>query len=145
MRTQTVTDTLSTFNRLVLTHQEQAFNLACFLLDDDRAAEQATQDGVLEIYRQWSRGLADPFQGRLLACVARACQTYKNGKNPKNGAPRQNGLSQLSFEQRLAVTLVDALGLKHTDAAGIAGWPVDRFRQALAEGRRQMACVGRVS
>lgn len=134
MRTQTVPDTLSTFNSLMLTHQEQAFNLACFLLGDERAAEQATQSGVMETYRQWSKGLAGPFERWLLASVARACQKAKSGKNGAN----HNGLSRLSFEQRLAVTLVDALGLKYDDAAYIAGWPIDRFRQALAEGRRNM-------
>ncbi len=137
MRTQTAPDTLSTFNSLVLAHQEQAFNLACFLLGDERAAEQATQNGVLETYREWSKGLAEPFERWLLAYVARACQKSKNGKN---GVTR-NGLCRLSFEQRLAVTLVDALGLKYDDAACIAGWPLDRFRQALAEGRRNMARV----
>ncbi len=137
MTTKSAPDTLSTFNSLVMAHQEQAFNLACFLLDDERAAEQATQSGVLETYRQWSKGLAAPFERWLLSCVVRACQ---KSKSPKNGA-NHNGLSRLSFEQRLAVTLVDALGLQHDDAASIAGWPKDRFRQALAEGRRQMAMV----
>ncbi len=134
MRTRTASDTLTTFNSLVLAHQEQAFNLAWFLLGDERAAEQATQNGVLETYRQWSKGLAGPFERRLLTYVAHACEKCKNGKNALH-----NGLSRLSFEQRLAVTLIDALGLKYEEAAFITGWPLDRFRQALAEGRQEMS------
>ncbi len=137
MRTNTASDTLSNFNNLVLAHQEQAFNLAWFLLGDERAAEQATQNGVMETYRQWSKGLAGPFERRLLAFVARACEKCKNSKH---GA--HDNLNRLSFEQRLAVTLVDALGLKFEEAAFVAGWPVDRFRQALADGRREMSQAG---
>ncbi len=42
---------LNAFNRLVLAHQEMAFNLACRMLNDDDAAADATQTAFLSAYR----------------------------------------------------------------------------------------------
>ena len=42
---------LDAFNRLVLTYQEMAFNLAFRMLNDDAAAEDATQTAFISAYR----------------------------------------------------------------------------------------------
>lgn len=134
MHTQNTPDSLSSFNNLVQAHQEQAFNLACFLLGDEKAAERATQAGVLSAYRAWKQGQAGSFERRLLASVARACRTHK----PNQKGAVHPALDRLPFELRLAVSLVDALGVGNEEAARIAGWPKQRLNQALAEGRKRM-------
>jgi RNA polymerase sigma-70 factor (ECF subfamily) len=64
---------LDAFNRLVLAYQDQAFNLACRMLTDDDAAEDATQMAFLSAYRSLSSYRGGSFRAWVLRMVTNAC------------------------------------------------------------------------
>ncbi|MEX2160557.1 MAG: sigma-70 family RNA polymerase sigma factor [Anaerolineales bacterium] len=63
---------LDAFNRLVLTYQNLAFNVAWRLLGDD-AAEDATQDAFIAAYRSIHRFRGGSFKAWLLRIVTNGC------------------------------------------------------------------------
>ena len=64
---------LDAFNRLVLAYQVMAFNLACRMLDDDAAAEDATQTSFLNAYRSLGRYRGGSFRAWVMRMVTNAC------------------------------------------------------------------------
>jgi RNA polymerase sigma-70 factor (ECF subfamily) len=64
---------LDAFNRLVLAYQEMAFNLACRMLDDDAAAEDATQTVFLNAYRSLGSYRGGSFRGWVMRMVTNTC------------------------------------------------------------------------
>jgi RNA polymerase sigma-70 factor (ECF subfamily) len=64
---------LDAFNRLVLAYQDQAFNVACRMLTDDAAAEDATQMAFLNAYRSLSSYRGGSFRAWVLRMVTNAC------------------------------------------------------------------------
>lgn len=64
---------LEAFNHLVLAHQELAFNVACRILNDDAAAEDATQNAFLSAYRNLSSYRGGSFRAWVLRMVTNAC------------------------------------------------------------------------
>lgn len=64
---------LDAFNRLVLAYQDMAFNLACRLLNDDDAAEDATQVGFLNAYRSLGSYRGGSFRAWVMRMVTNTC------------------------------------------------------------------------
>lgn len=64
---------LDAFNRLVLAYQEMAFNLACRMLDDDAAAEDATQISFLNAYRGLGSYRGGSFRAWVMRMVTNTC------------------------------------------------------------------------
>lgn len=64
---------LDAFNRLVVSYQGLAFNVAYRLLSDDAAAEDATQDAFLSAYRHLRSFRGGSFKAWLLRIVTNGC------------------------------------------------------------------------
>jgi RNA polymerase sigma-70 factor, ECF subfamily len=64
---------LSAFNRLVLSYQELAYNVAYRLLDDPEGAADAAQDGFLKAYRCLKQYRGGSFRAWLLRIVTNTC------------------------------------------------------------------------
>lgn len=64
---------LDAFNRLVLLHQEMAYNLASRLLADDNAAEDATQLAMIAAYKNIRGFRGGSFKAWLLRIVTNQC------------------------------------------------------------------------
>jgi RNA polymerase sigma-70 factor, ECF subfamily len=64
---------LDAFNRLVLTYQEIAFNVAYRILSDEDASDDATQNAFLSAYRNINSYRGGSFRAWLLRIVTNAC------------------------------------------------------------------------
>lgn len=64
---------LDAFNRLVLAYQDVAFNLAYRMLDDDAAAEDATQTAFISAYRNLSSYRGGSFKAWVMRMVTNTC------------------------------------------------------------------------
>ncbi len=64
---------LTSFNRLVLTYQNLAFNLAYRMLGDEAQAEDATQTAFLSAYRSLASYRGGSFKAWVLRMVTNAC------------------------------------------------------------------------
>lgn len=64
---------LDAFNRLVVSYQGLAFNVAYRLLGNDQAAEDATQDAFISAYRNLRSYRGGSFKAWLLRIVTNGC------------------------------------------------------------------------
>ncbi len=64
---------MQAFNLLVLTYQEQVFNLALRMLSDESLAEDATQETFLAAYRNLRKFRGGSFRAWLLRIVTNRC------------------------------------------------------------------------
>ncbi len=64
---------LDAFNRLVLVHQEKAFNLAYRMLNDEAAAEDATQTAFISAYRNLRSYRGGSFRAWVMRMVTNTC------------------------------------------------------------------------
>jgi len=64
---------LDAFNRLVIEHQNLAFNLAYRIMADPAAAEDATQEAFISAYRALRRFRGGSFRSWLMRIVTNAC------------------------------------------------------------------------
>ncbi|MEX1247527.1 MAG: sigma-70 family RNA polymerase sigma factor [Anaerolineales bacterium] len=64
---------LDAFNRLVVSYQGLAFNVAYRLLGDDASAEDATQEAFISAYRSIHRFRGGSFKAWLLRIVTNGC------------------------------------------------------------------------
>jgi RNA polymerase sigma-70 factor (ECF subfamily) len=64
---------LEAYNRLVLTYQELAYNLAYRILSDSAAAEDATQNAFIGAYRALTSFRGGAFRSWLLRIVTNTC------------------------------------------------------------------------
>ena len=64
---------LDAFNRLVLAYQEMAYNLARRMLDDEAAAEDATQTSFLNAYRSLGSYRGGSFRAWVMRMVTNNC------------------------------------------------------------------------
>jgi RNA polymerase sigma-70 factor (ECF subfamily) len=129
---------LKAYNQLVLEHQEAAYNLACWMLLSEESAAEATQEAFLHAFRDLSRYREGSFRAWILQRVARACRMRTAGPA---GAGRINGsevnlrLSALPSGPRLALVLVDWLGLDYNETAAVMDIPPESVRSSLTQAR----------
>jgi len=71
--TRAVDGDLDAFNRLVLQHQEVAYNVAYRIMADENAAADATQDAVISMYRKLDTYRGGSFKSWFLRIVTNAC------------------------------------------------------------------------
>ena len=64
---------LDAFNRLVLQYQDAAYNAAFRILSDPAAAEDATQEAVISMYRKLNTYRGGSFKSWFLRIVTNAC------------------------------------------------------------------------
>ncbi len=64
---------LNSFNRLVLTYQDMAFNLAYRMLNDSAAAEDATQTAFISAYRNLKTFRGGSFRAWVMRMVTNTC------------------------------------------------------------------------
>lgn len=64
---------LNAFNRLVMEYQEKAFNLAYRMLNDDAAAEDATQTAFISAYRNLNSYRGGSFRAWVMRMVTNTC------------------------------------------------------------------------
>jgi RNA polymerase sigma-70 factor, ECF subfamily len=64
---------LDAFNRLILTYQDMAYNLAARMLSDDDAAADVTQMAFLSAYRSLDSFRGGSFKSWVLRMVSNAC------------------------------------------------------------------------
>ncbi len=64
---------LDSFNSLVLAHQELAFNVALRMLNDEDAAEDATQTAFISAYRNLAQYRGGSFRAWVLRMVTNSC------------------------------------------------------------------------
>lgn len=64
---------MDAFNRLVLQYQDAAYNAAFRILSDPAAAEDATQEAVISMYRKLNTYRGGSFKSWFLRIVTNAC------------------------------------------------------------------------
>jgi len=64
---------LAAFNRLVMTHQTQAYNVAYRLMGDADLAADATQEAFIKAFKAIKQYRGGSFKGWLLRIVSNAC------------------------------------------------------------------------
>ena len=127
-------DTLSLFNQQVTQCQDDAYTLAWYLLGSEAEAEAVTQCAVEAAFHCFSSP-RDDCRLLILKHVVRHCRGQLPAANGTPGAHMLHELQALPFGQRLALVLVDVLGLGYLDAACIADRPVKEVRWLLGQGR----------
>jgi len=120
---------LNEYNAGVLACQEDAFTLAFYALGDDGLAAQVVQAAVRQAYWRFD-GSEGRCREQILSAVAEGCWRSTDRRPADQGV-----FSALPIEERLAVILVDVLGLSYRQAAEILRRPATQFARLLAQGR----------
>jgi DNA-directed RNA polymerase specialized sigma24 family protein len=127
---------LTDFNRLVLQHQEEAYTLAFYTLGDERQACETVQKVVKDAFR---RPTGENFQIMILQGVTNLCAHLPAHSIDQNVVPEiVRQLSSLSFQERLAVILIDILGMNYAQAAQVCRQPKAQLSRLLAQARVHM-------
>lgn len=64
---------LEAFNELILAHQDLVYRQAFYILGDETAAEDATQEAFLKVYRSLNTFHGGPFRAWLLRITTNVC------------------------------------------------------------------------
>ncbi len=120
---------LQAFNQLLADFQDEAYTLAYYLLCDGKSAEQVTQRAFVLAYSRLASFRKGSFRLWLLRQVAETCRTYFPAWL------RGDGLMSIPPDQRLAVILVDVLGLDYAEAAEALEGKQSQVRRQTAAGR----------
>ena len=156
----------SAFEHLMLPHLDAAFNLARWLLRDERDAEDAVQDAFLRAHRAFERFRGGDGRAWLLCIVRNVCysQLRKNRREPQtesfieetHGAPDtsaennaalwnetkgellQRALDGLSPEYREVIVLHELEGLPYREIATVAEIPLGTVMSRLARARQKL-------
>jgi RNA polymerase sigma-70 factor (ECF subfamily) len=92
--TAAVAGDLNAFNRLVLTYQEMAFNLAYRILNDDDAAADATQTAFISAYKNLRSYRGGSFRAWVMRMVTNTCYDELRRRHRRPTVP----LEPLNFE-----------------------------------------------
>jgi len=85
---------LNAFNRLVLVHQDMAFNLAYRILADPNSAADATQDAFISAYQAIKSFRGGSFRAWLLRIVTNTCYDELRRKKRRPTVPLEPVSSQ---------------------------------------------------
>ncbi len=131
------------FNRLVQSHQQTAYEVAFHLLGDAQSAAQITETAVMRAYRRLGVEKGARFRILLLRFVLELCRkeialakTFVVSDDSNNII--RTGLRRLPFEERAAVVLADIEGLTHQEIGAIMRLNPNLVRSSLARGRAQL-------
>jgi DNA-directed RNA polymerase specialized sigma24 family protein len=127
---------LADFNRLILQHQEAAYTLAFYTLGDERQACETVHKAITDAFQ---RPAGENFKLRILQGVTNLCSQLPAHSIDLNVVPEiVQQLSSLSFQERLAVVLIDILGLNYAQAAQVCRQPKAQLSRLLAQARVHM-------
>ena len=132
------------FGRLVAAHQELIYSLSYRVFGDEQFAFQAAQAGVSQAARNIKNFRSGPFQLWLLRWVVSACQAHapqaelSPAAAPVARQDVQGGLCQLPFKLRVALILVDVIGLDYAEASAVLDAPREQVRLWLAQARARL-------
>ena len=124
---------LETFNRVLMTCQDQAYTLAYYLLGTEKEAAAALQLAAEDAFRE-TDAKTDSIQCRPLHLVLSTCRELVSEAKPQMSEFHQH-LQILSFECRAALILVDVLGLDYCETARVMGCDPNHVRRMLAQAR----------
>ena len=152
----------ASFEQLVLPHLDAAYNLARWLIGDERDAEDVTQEACLRAFRFFGGYRGGDARAWLLAIVRRSAWTWlqKNrredalefdeelhggedqGQTPAVALERADGLHALQREIALlpavfreAIVLREIENCSYKEIAEIAGVPIGTVMSRLARAR----------
>ena len=121
------------FNRLVLQHQEEAYTLAFYTLGDERQACETVQRVVTDAFR---RPAGKNFHLKILQDVTNLCSQLPPHIIDPNVVPEiVRQLSGLTLQERLAIVLIDILGLNYSQAAQVCRQSKAQLSRILAQAR----------
>jgi DNA-directed RNA polymerase specialized sigma24 family protein len=124
---------LNDFNHLVLQHQEEAYTLAFYTLGDERQACEAVQNAISDTFRHPA---GNNFQLGILRRVTQFCSQIQISAIDLSVVPDiVRRLSNLPFQERLALVLIDILGLNYAQAAAVCHMSKAQIGRLLAQGR----------
>lgn len=154
---------LGAFNTLVGVYERQVYNLCLRLIGDREAAEDATQETFIAAFRAIRGFRGGSFRSWLLRIAANQAkdELRRRQRRPQPGGPTEVewdypdpgpgpedravnrdlaaalavGLSQLPFEQRQAVLLVDYMGMDYGEAAAASDASLGTIKSRLHRGR----------
>jgi DNA-directed RNA polymerase specialized sigma24 family protein len=127
---------LTDFNRLVLQHQEEAYTLAFYTLGDERQACETVQTAITDAFDHPSES---NFYLGILRRVTHLCSQMPAHTTDLNIVPEiVRSLSNLPFQERLAVVLIDILELNYAQAAMVCHQSKAQISLLLAQGRVHM-------
>jgi RNA polymerase sigma-70 factor (ECF subfamily) len=141
---------LRAFNQVVVKYQDRLYNLAFRALCDEGAAAQAVQQAFVYAYQalQRSHWRGDSQNGAWRAWMYRwavqACRRLLGQRPAAAPIRRANGapdLSELPFDLRLVIALVDLEGLDYDETAAILEISPLKVKSRLARARQQLAAV----
>ena len=155
-----------TFENLVLSHLDAAYNLARWLLRNDHDAQDAVQEASLRAYRAFDRFRGGDGRAWLLTIVRHVCYTHlRQGRrepvleafddaahgstedlaeikalawSETKGELLRAALEQLPAEFREVIVLHEIEGLAYRDIAAVAGIPIGTVMSRLARARRKL-------
>ncbi len=130
---------LKEFNRLVMQYQDEAFCLAFYMLGNETQADQVVQSAVRQAYIIFKSKKMD-FRSQILQLVCVGC-LKSSGQTLNTRAeqdPLQKQLSSLPGTERLAVILIDLLGLSYAQAGEVMHQPPAHLRGMLTQGRLKL-------
>jgi hypothetical protein len=130
-------DTLQRFNQQVLRYQDEAYTLACYLLGNDSEAVAVTQQAVANTYRLCPKA---GINCRLLLFrqVCRLSRAARPAGQVFAGLPWRMNSFSIAAHERMALILVDVLGLDYRQTAAVLALPVDNVSRLLAGARRKL-------
>jgi RNA polymerase sigma-70 factor (ECF subfamily) len=157
---------LTEFERQVLPHLDAAYNLARFLMRNDRDAEDIVQEAALRAFRFFDSFRGENSRAWFLSIVRNTAftalkrnrmddQTVEFDEELHGGQipPLDPGIAldraqdqqtvraaieQLPAEFREALTLRELEGMSYTEIADVAGVPIGTIMSRLARARRQL-------
>lgn len=126
--------TLAEFNRQVLLFQDEAFTLACDLLDDEDTAIRVTQKAFAQVYSHDWKGNGSirlPLLHRIILVCSESQDILKERKNTL--------LGKLPEPERLVLLLVDHLGLTYEETSCVLHCSPGMVASRLAHARYKIA------
>lgn len=130
---------LEEFNHLVLQNQDDAYCLAYYMLGNEAQAVQVVQLAVEQAYKNFKAKNLD-FRIFLLQLVSTGCLKYPEleSNSGQQSGPLQDQMGKLPGKERLALILIDMLGLSYTQAVPILHLSLKDVRILLTRGRLKL-------
>jgi hypothetical protein len=123
---------LQVYNGFILRNQEAAFNLACFLLDNENLAAGLVESIFRTGFPDFRRSSEDYYL-RLISLIVERCMMHL--KDIQGPAEIRSILQTLSVEQKIVVILIDCFDMDYQSVALIIRKPVIGVRKILAGAR----------
>ncbi|PYK10914.1 MAG: RNA polymerase subunit sigma [Verrucomicrobia bacterium] len=130
---------LTEFERQVLPHLDAAYNLARFLLRNDRDAEDVVQEAALRAFRFFESFRGENSRAWFLSIVRNTSFTVL--KSNRMDESSVVAIVQLPPEFREAITLRELEGFSYKEIADVAGVPIGTVMSRLARARRQLQMI----